>query len=598
MRRALIRVADYVMQFLHEQGINHIFTVTGRGILYLTDALARCEGLQAVSVHHEQAASYAVYAYAQCHKGVGACLVSTGCASTNAVTGVLCSWQDSVSTIFISGQNTLRETTHYTKLDIRTYGQQEADIVSLVQPITKYAVMITKAQDVAYELEKAVYMAHEGRKGPVWIDIPLDIQNMRIDPNSLTHFESEKKSMCCSDAEIAQVIAQFARAKRPVVLIGSGIRLAEAEDLFIRWIEKNQIPVVFSPSAADIYGVGETYSFGAVGCLGGSRVGNFTMQNADFLLVIGSQLSSMITGEQYEKFAREANVCVVDVDKKQHSKEGIQIDLFIHCDAKEFLEKLEKKELDANYNDWMQTCMRWKNIFPLCEKRHREKERVDLHYLGEVLSKNMQTNSVLLSDAGFEELIIPATISMKRGQRLIHPVAQGAMGFSLPASIGAYMADGGKQVVTINGDGSIMMNLQELQTIAFYQLPIKIIVANNNCYAVIRKRQQDLFRTRTIGTDESNGVACPEYEKVAVAFGIPYKRIEDSQHLEQELKNCLQQEGPILIEIMCVKEQEYLHNSFTRGESGKMVRRGLEDQSPFLERKLFLQEMIVEPIDQ
>lgn len=357
------------------------------------------------------------------------------------------------------------------------------------------------------------------------------------------------------------------------------------------------MPVVYAPSAVDIYGAGEPYSIGAVGSMGGSRAGNFAVQNSDLVLVLGHRLSSMTTGNQYEKFAREAKVIVIDIDPVEHSKQTIHIDRFIIADVKDVLSKLIDKQFDIECEGWKDKCIYWKKVFPKCEVSPGEKELVDLYYLADTLGKILEKDSNIITDAGFEELIVPSVLELAQGQRCIHPVSQGAMGFSLSAAMGAYYANK-HQTISVNGDGSIMMNLQELWTIRDNNLPLKIIVANNNCYAVIRKRQKDLFRTRTIGTDSSNGVSCPSFEKIALSFEIPYIRVDSGEELEEKLSTVLQMEGPVLCEVMCVEEQQYLHSSFTRGRAGRIVRRPLEDQSPFMDREIFLKEMIVEPIDQ
>lgn len=592
----MIRVADYVIDFLQKRGIDTIFTVTGRGILYLTDALAK-SGIKSVSVHHEQAAAYAAYGYAQAKKELGACLVSTGCAATNAITGVLCAWQDAVPCVFISGQNSLQETSRYTGIPVRTYGSQEADLMPIVQSITKYAVMITDPQDIAYELEKAVELAVSGRRGPVWIDVPFDIQNMRIAPESLKHYQSEiAQNPAATEEDLNFMSELLEKAQRPVILAGSGIRSAGAEGVLREFLEKYPMPVVYATSAVDVYGAGEPYGIGAIGSMGGSRAGNFAIQNSDLVLVLGHRLSSMTTGNQFEKFAREAKVLVVDIDPVEYTKKMIQIDRLILSDVRDILCRLRERELTIECRDWIDMCIHWKSVFPKCENNYRQKERVDLHYLADTVGKAMGENAHIVTDAGFEELIIPSVLELSDGQRCIHPVSQGAMGFSLAAAMGAYYATG-EQIISINGDGSIMMNLQELWTVHHYHIPIKILIANNNCYAVIRKRQQDLFRRRTIGTDASNGVSCPSFEKVADTFGIPYTRVNTSAELEGKIQSVFQSEGPVICEIMCVEDQPYLHSSFTRGQSGRIVRRPLEDQSPFMDRELFLKEMLIEPID-
>lgn len=593
----MLRVVDYIIERLVETGVSDIFMVTGRGILYLSDAVAKNSDIQGISVHHEQAGAYAATAYAQMNENAGACLVSTGCGATNALTGVLCAWQDSVPCIFISGQNMLEETVRYTGLPIRTYGSQEADIISMVQSVTKYAVMVTDANEIAYELDKALYLMKNGRKGPVWIDVPLDIQNARIEPSELKRYiPSTKETDTELKKKVQHLCAELSQAKRPVILIGNGVRLAGAIKELTEVVEKLEIPVVYAPSAADIYGSGNKLGIGTVGSLGGTREGNFTIQNADFILSIGCSLASVLTGDQSARFAREAKIIAVDIDEIQHQKKNVTVNELIVSDAKDFLIEMLKCNLNKVNSDWVEKCIHWKQIFPLGKEIVDKSEKVDLYYLAEKMSDFLPENAVVVCDAGFEELIIPAAVHYKKGQRCIHPAAQGAMGYALPAAIGAYKAEG-RPVIAVIGDGSIMMNLQELQTIVHHGLPIKVIIINNNVYSVIRRRQRDLFRNRTIGTDSGNGVSCPDFEKVASCFGLEYECIENCGQLEEKIQDVFDKNGAVICEIECVEEQRYLHTSIGKNSKNRIVKKPLEDLSPFLDREVFYREMVIEPVD-
>ncbi|MBG6241864.1 MAG: thiamine pyrophosphate-binding protein [Candidatus Symbiopectobacterium sp. Dall1.0] len=593
----MMRVSDYVMQRLHQSGVNDLFMVTGRGVLYLSDAAAKHQELNCVCVHHEQAGAYAAMAYSQVNGVLGACLVSTGCAATNAITPVLCAWQDDIPMVIISGQNTLKETVGYTGLPIRTYGQQEADIISLVKPITKYAVMIDDPTQIAVEMDKALYMAQHGRKGPVWIDMPLDIQNMRVEEEELERYTPTEAKLSASHDDIDWLCETLAGAQRPVVVIGSGVRSAGAQSLFSDFIEKTSIPVVYCASATDIYKSEHQLSIGAVGTMATNRAANFAMQNSDLLVIIGARMTSMTTGSNPEKFARAARIVAVDIDENEFRKDNLKVEKLILSDASVFLEKINQRNIAVTWSDWAEKCLHYKKIFPKCEEKYTKSDKIDLYYLADVLSEHLADDAVFVTDSGLEELILPTTISFHKQQKCLHPASQGAMGYALPAAIGAYLS-AHKQVVTVIGDGSIMMNFQELQTIAHHQLPIKIIVANNNCYAVIRKRQVDLFRTRTIGTDADNGVSCPDFSKVALCFGLHYEKVETSVELNEAIERVLSHDGPVICEVMCPEDQEYINTSYVRTSKGRFVQRPLEDQAPFLDRTLFLSEMIIDPIDQ
>jgi len=590
-----MRIADYIMQRLVEEGVRHLFLVTGRGMLYLSDAAAKNEDITCIPVHHEQAGAYAAMAYAQYNGKIGACMVSTGCASTNAITSVLCAWQDEVPMIVISGQNMLNETVNYTGLPIRTYGQQESNVIELVTPITKYATMLKEANDIAYVIDEAFFLAKNGRKGPVWIDVPLDLQNARVEPKELKRFQAKPKPIPLQDDDLKSICKGLNKAKRPVIIFGSAIRSSDSIDLLRIFVEKHNYPVVYTNSCVDVYSTEHPLSMGVLSAMGGNRPANFAVQNCDYLLVLGNRLTSMSTDKFPEKFARDAKIVVVDIDENEHKKCNIIIDKIIIADVKDTVSKLVTCQIKDAEADWIEKCKEWKRIFPKCEDVYRRGEKIDLYEFTEALSGILGKDDILVTDAGLEELIIPTNLTFKDGQRCLHPVSQGAMGYALPAAVGGYYSSG-KNVLAVIGDGSVMMNIQELQTIDHHRIPVKIIIINNNCYAIIRTRQQDLFRTRTLGTDLSNGVSCPDFEKVAESFNLKYERIENQSELSK-LRDVLKMDEPVICEVMCNENQKYLHSSYRKGQNGKFVQPPLEDQSPFLDRELFLTQMIIEPID-
>lgn len=589
----MIRVADYIIERIAEAGVGHVFMITGRGILYLSDAVAKNEKIQAVAVHHEQAAAFAANAYAQYNDTLGCCIISTGCASTNALTGVLNAWQDGVPLIVVSGQNKRAETVQFTGKHIRTFGSQEADIVPVVSPITKYAKTVLDPQEIGKVMDEALWAATHGVKGPVWVDVPVDVQNMRVEPEEL---ERSVVSDQCSEFSIQEVVEDLKEAERPVVLIGSGVRAAGAIDELKEFVERNRIPVVYSASAVDTYGAAHELSIGTVGAIGCNRAANFTIQNADLVISIGCRLSPMLTGSEYQKFAREAKLIVVDIDDKEHQKETVHIDTYIHADAKAFLVGLLQKSIKVTNAEWVAKVKHWKAIFPKAEETFKQGEKIDLYEIAEALSNILPDDAVVLSDAGIEELLIPSVIEFKDGQRMLHPASQGCMGVALPASIGAFYSCG-HDVVAVIGDGSVMMNIQELQTIAAQHIPAKIIIVNNGIYAVIRKRQKELFRTRTVGTDVTNGVTTPDFGKLAECFGIEYQRIDQKEDLSTGLQKLLKTEGPVICEIIATEEQDYIRSGAAFNSQRRFVNRPLEDQMPFLPREVIQEEMIIEPID-
>jgi len=592
------RIADYIIKKIAETGTSHIFLVTGRGILYLSDAAAKSESVTGVPMLHEQSASYAAMAYAKASGGMGACLVSTGCAAANAVTGCLCAYQDNLPVVFISGQHMLRETTRYTKAPIRTYGSQEADIIGMVKPITKYAVMLTDASQTVYEVEKALYLAREGRKGPVWIDVPLDLQSTVIEPERQRHYIPESVPRCAVDSGISAVARELAHAKRPILMIGGGA--CECRDKVRAFVEEHRMPLVYTASACDIYGSGNELSIGAVASLGAPRAGNFALQNADYVLVLGSKLCSQSIGANPNTVARDAKITVVDIDPSEHTKAGIRIDRLLICDAKYFLEKLAAHETGFCDAAWTEKCLHWKKLFDIQNekfiKAEGAPEQIDLYDFCSRLGGRIGDKTAVITDAGLEELIVPSTIPFRSGQICFFPAAQGAMGYAVPAIVGAFYG-GCRDIVVVVGDGSIMMNVQELQLLSYHHIPARIFVINNGMYAVIRGRQKELFRKRTIGNDASDGVPAPDFKKLADAFGLAYQVIEDAEKIREGLDAAMRSTVGLLCEVMCKTEQRYFHTSFRRNENGRIIRPPIEDMSPFLDRELFSSEMIVEPLE-
>ena len=592
------RVADYVVRKINEAGADHIFMISGRGILYLTDAVAKNKNICPVSTYHEQGASYAAMAYAAARNTIAACLVSTGCAATNAVTACLCAYQDNLPVIFISGNNILSENTRHTGVPIRTYGQQEADIIAIVKSCTKYAVMLDSEVDVVHEVEKAIYIAQNGRKGPVWIDIPLDVQNKRIDDNLADHFEVKEKNINEKYLEeYAQVVStKLNHSTRPILLLGGGCKAYSDEAR--RLVAQYQIPIVFSPAACDVYGTVNPLSIGAVGSIGGSRAGNFSIQNSDFILAIGTKLSSQLTGRK-SVFARQAEIIVVDTDPHEHKKNGVDIHTVINADAGMFLTLLSKQKLFPVNVEWLKKCLHWKEKFSLKNEKFikelRKKNILDIHEVANIISHKLPLEATIITDAGFEELIIPSTIDYADGHRCLFPANQGAMGYAIPAIIGAYKA-GCKNILCLVGDGSIMMNIQEMGIISDMHIPVKIFVINNNMYAIIRRRQQDLFRRRTVGNDPSDGLASPDFSKIASCFGFKYDCMEELSSFESGIEKVFKETSPMLIEVICTQEQKYLHESYTINEKRRVVHRPIEDMSPFLDRETIKQEMIIDMV--
>ena len=592
-----MRVADFIIQYLKNKKIKNFFSVTGRGSLFLNDALARDKDIKSFFFHHEQSAAFAAITTPDINNTISCCMISTGCASTNTITAVLSAWQDSLPVIFISGQNFLNETTNYKKKNIRTYGQQEANIIEIIKPITKYSKMITNPLQIKYELDKAFFQANNKIKGPVWLDIPLDIQNSRIEEKKLKSFSKKYEIKKSSYRLIQKTFSEIKNSTRPVVLIGSGIKNSKSIDEFKKFIDKFKIPVVYTSSSSSILGSDNKFSIGSIGSQGCSREGAFTVQNSDLLLVLGSRLNSLTIGLDTEKFARNAKKIIVDIDKEEYTKNKFNNSSLILSDLFFFLKEMNKKKIKIKWDKWYQKCLNWKKIFKDKKEILNSSQKTNLYELSEVFSNTLLKDSIFLCDSGFIDVILPTNINFKKNQICIHPVSQGSMGFALPAIIGAH-STGKKNIVSVIGDGSIMMNLQELQTIKDYKIPAKIFIINNKMYGIIRRRQKELFRGRTIGTDGTNGLGCPNFKKISKAFGIRYKLIKTKKNLKNEINDVLKQKKTVICEIMADTNQEYIEIGYAKNAEGKIVRRPLEDQKPFLDRDVFLKQMIIKPIDQ
>ena len=561
-----MRVADYVIDQIYKAGCEHIFLVTGGGAMFLNDAVAAHPKIKPICNHHEQASAMGAVAYAKYNNSLAAVNVTTGCGGTNAITGLLDAWQDSVPVIFVSG-NVNRP--HMAPEGVRNLGVQEANIIDIVKPITKYAVVVNDPQDIDEVMKDAIRIATHGRPGPVWVDIPMDVQG----------------------TQFTTVTELIEKADRPLILAGNGINCADAREEFKDFVNATNIPVVTSYNGVDLIESDDINFVGRVG-VKGTRAGNFAMQNCDLLLVIGCRLPVPVTGYNYKTFAREATVVVVDIDKDEHKKETVEIDWFIHRDAKDFL---TTNKFDRNDTEWNKLCTLWRDKWTICPDENPS-EKVDLYYFMKVLNDRKRSDDVVISDAGSAFYVCSQATTIKNQQRYITSSSQAEMGFTIPACIGAAFAKEG-DVIGVTGDGSFMMNLQELQTIKHYNLPIKLFVWNNDGYLSIRTTQKKFFEGREIGTDAESGVSIPSIRDVVGSFGIKHI-YADAKGLEHAVQTTLDCSGPIVCEVLCARWQEVVPTMQGRkNEDGTISAPPLEDMYPFLSRKEFYDNMIIKPLD-
>ena len=589
----MVKVADYIAQFLETKGIRHVFMVTGGGAMFLNDGMAKSKVIKGVFNHHEQACAMAAVGYSKFNNKIAVVMPTTGCGSTNTITGLLDAWQDSNKVVFISGNVNRKETTHGLKLPLRKFGVQEANIVDIVKPITKYAVMITDPNTISYHLEKAFHLCETGRPGPVWIDVPMDIQGSYINEEELIHFTDDT----IEEVNDCSVFEHYLKAaKRPIVIAGYGIHLSGAKEEFVRFLEKYNLPVTFTYLAIDFLPSNHPLYVGRLGTKG-DRAGNFAVQNSDLVISVGSSLSVSVTGFRYDTFAREAKVLVIDIDKHEHKKNTVKIDAEINTDVSNFLRQVN----DINYTtdqSWVDKCIGWRNKWPVFSEKYTDTtDGINIYYFIEKLSEKNKADAIVISDAGSAYYATSQALKITDQQRYITSGAQADMGFSLPAAIGAAIASDRKNIVAITGDGSFQMNIQELQTIVSSKLPIKIFVLNNGGYLSIRNTMDKFFESRYYGTDKQSGLSFPEIEKIAYAYDIPYHKLRTATDLDTNLAEILNMDGCALVEIMCLFKQDMAPSSSAKIHTdGKLVSQPLENMFPFLDDKEFKQEMIVTPL--
>jgi len=591
------RIADIVASFLVQKGIKDIFTVTGGGAMFLNDGVASNQSLNYICNHHEQACAMSAVGYSKYKNDLSAVMVTSGCGATNAITGLLDAWGDNTPVIFISGQIKRKETSRNSKTNLRQFGVQEADIISIVQSITKYSVMINEPEDIIFHLEKAIYLALNGRPGPVWIDIPLDVQGFSLDEENLRHFDPPSQDIVEEIKGLDKFIEYYKQSKRPVVLAGNGVRLSDSIGLLKRFIGTNNLPCVVTYLGVDYFEQDDINYVGRIG-IKGDRAGNFAIQNSDFIICLGSRLSITQTGFEYDLFGREATILVVDIDKDEHQKNTVRIDEFINADIGFFLEKIINKVLPKPRDLWHSKCLNWKNKWPVYQGDY-DLTNVNMYEFTNTLSELLGENSIVVSDAGSNFYVVAQSFLINHfNQRYITSGAQGDMGFSLPAAIGVCIASK-DAVIAITGDGSFQMNIQELQTIKHHNLPIKIMIMNNKGYLSIRGTQNKFFDSRRIGSDYDSGISFPSTEKIAAAYEIPFLKINNSNELAKKLKKAIKLTGPVICEVICSESQEILPTvSAVKNDDGSMTSKPIEDMYPYLSREEFYNEMIINPLQE
>lgn len=607
------RLANYVADFLVNHGVSDCFSVVGGGAMHLNDALGHKEGLKVTYNHHEQASAIAAEAYARLDNKIAALCVTTGPGGTNAITGVLGGWLDSIPMFVLSGQvrydTTARYTSQFTDgLPLRAVGDQEYDIVKSVEHMTKYAVMLENPSDIRYVLEKAWHLATTGRPGPVWVDIPVNFQGGFIETDELVGYDPAEDDKQLpnkiSDEVIKTVLEKIKNAKRPVFHAGYGIRLSGGYEVFKEVAEKLNIPVVTYWNAIDLIETDNPLYCGRAGNMG-DRPGNFAIQNADLILAVGTRISIRQVGYNWKTWAREAEVIMVDIDPAEMKKHTIHVDMPIWADAKDFLNKINSSvnEKVNNNQDWLNTCQAWKKKYPVVLERHRQEngKTANVYAFIDYLSSQLPENTLTAVSNGACCVVGSQAYVIKKGSRFANNSAVASMGYGLPAAIGTCIGGGRKDTICLEGDGSIMMNLQELQTVLTNKLPIKIFLINNNGYHSIRITQTNLFSNHCkVGIGEESGdLSFPQFKKIAEAFGYPYFSASSNAEMQKAVQDTLNTSGPVFCEIFTDTEQVWEPKSSTkRLEDGTLVSPPLEDLAPFLPREELEKIMFIPLIDE
>lgn len=606
------RLADYVADFLASKGVTDVFSVVGGGAMHLNDALGHHEALHVTYNHHEQASAIAAEAYARLDNKIAALCVTTGPGGTNALTGVLGGWLDSIPMFVLSGQvrydTTARYALQFTEEPLRAMGDQEYDIVKSVTSMTKYAVMIEDPKQIRYALEKGWHLATTGRPGPVWIDIPVNYQGGYIETDELVGYDpaedDAKLPPAVSDDVIAAVLEKIRNAKRPVLHAGYGIRLSGGYEAFRRTMEKLNIPVVTYWNAVDLIEDEHPLYCGRAGNMG-DRPGNWAIQNADLILAIGTRISIRQVGYNWKTWARAAEVIMVDVDKAELKKPTLHVEMPVWADAKDFLTKLAAAAEEKVFSgeQWLETCQRWKKEYPAVLPRQWEENgtTANVYAFVRYLSSRLPENSLTAVSNGACCVVGNQAYVIQKGSRMHNNSAVASMGYGLPAAIGTCVSGGNRTTICLEGDGSIMMNLQELQTILTNKLPVKIFLINNNGYHSIRLTQNNLFAHHCkVGIGEESGdLSFPKFELLAKAFGYPYLSAHSNAEMKEVVDAALAAEGAVFCEIFTDTQQVWEPKSSTkRLEDGTLVSPPLEDLAPFLPREELAKQMFIPMIEE
>lgn len=598
-----MKLTDYLAETLADHGVQHVFGLTGGAVVHLFDSAARTGRVQPIFHHHEQAAAFAAQANARVTGGLGVCFVTTGPGVTNAITGLAAAWLDSVPCLFVSGQTRVAHTTRHRR--IRQLGTQELDVIPLVESMTKSAVMVERAEDFPYELQRALHLATSGRPGPVWIDLPLDLQWAEIDPASCRAFAPAADAVTAavvlepSVASIDTVVQWIGQAERPLLLAGYGVVRSGAREQFARFVESAQLPFVTTWGAVDVLPSGHPLNLGRPG-VAGQRGANLAVQNCDLLIAVGSHLNIPVTGTMFEAFARTARIVVVDIDPDELAERTVPVHLAVQADAGRFLDRLQARgalTVPAARSAWRAACERYRDY--LQPPAATTAEISPYEYVRMLSDLSADDDLVVVDGGGTNVYTSFQTFQLKGRQRMFLSTALCSMGSGFPESVGVCIGGDRRRTICLCGDGSAQLNIQELQTIVHHRLPIKIFISDNRGYMSIRHTQTEFLGARYTGSQASGGVSLPDYTKVAAAYGLPVFEIREREDLADGLRAALAQPGPSLCVVHTAPNHEIVpRQGFRQRADGTFAPRPLEDMAPLLDRREFSEAMMIPTWDE
>ena len=598
----MIKVTDYIANRLVEHGVRDLFMITGGGAMHLNDSFGKHPDLNCVFHHHEQACAIAAEGYARISGKIGVVNITTGPGGLNTLTGVMGQWTDSIPVLYISGQIKYETCIDSCKeIKLRQLGDQEVDIISIVKPITKYAVMIKNPSEVKYHIDKAIYIATHGRPGPVWLDIPLNVQGALIDETTLKNYDNNEDKIEISPdilkQQVTEIIELLNKAERPVIIAGHGIRIAKSQTLFLEILKDLQIPVLSTFNGLDLIASDHPCYIGRIGTIG-DRAANFALQNADLVIFIGTRNNIRQASYNWKDFAKNAKKVIVDIDHAELQKPTVVPDIAVNSDAKVFLELLKDNIslIKKSYPAWIEWCKIRQKKYPIVlQKFYDDLQGVNPYIFIDKLTKTLTSKDIVVAGNGSACVIAFQTAFINEDQRMFWNSGCASMGYDLPASIGASVATNKKQnIICLTGDGSMQMNIQELQTIFHHQFPIKMFYLNNDGYVSTKQTQDNFFEGRRYGCDAKSGISFPDIIKIAKAYGIKSYKITKHNEINKKITTILVSNEPVLCEVVLNPNQRFEPKlSSEKLPDGRLISKPLEDMFPFLDREEFMENMIV-----